>query len=172
MLTLISLILVLIGCANWLCIGLLQFDFVAGIFGSQANIFSRIVYVVIGVAAAIVVINLIKNKGKLTFNMKKLKKENIKKEPALISESSNDMSRDNYNRNQNLQNQSYASNQNNKTYSSSQTCENRNQMEASSDMGEQNHPNSPLNDFNNSSSCKDCDRDNCDCNNNRNNNQV
>ena len=169
MLTLISLILVLVGCANWLCIGLLQFDFVAGIFGSQANIFSRIVYVVIGVAAAIVVINLIKNKGKLTFNMKKLKKDNFKKEPALISESSNDMARDNYSRNQsqNSQSESYANNQNNELYSSNRNYENRNQMEVSNDMGRQNHPNSPLNDFNNSNSCKDCNKDNCDCNNNR-----
>lgn len=170
MLTLISFILVLVGCANWLCIGLLQFDFVAGIFGSQANIFSRIVYVVIGVAAAIVVVNLIKNKGKLTFNMKKLKKENFKKEPALISESSNDMARDEYRQNQNMQSDSRTNIQNDKQYVSNSNYENRNNMEVSSDTGNQNHPNSPLNDFNNSHSCKDCNKDNCDCN-NRNNNQ-
>ena len=170
MLTLISFILVLVGCANWLCIGLLQFDFVAGIFGSQANIFSRIVYVVIGVAAAIVVVNLIKNKGKLTFNMKKLKKENFKKEPAFISESSNDMARDEYRQNQNMQSDSRTNIQNDKQYVSNSNYENRNNMEVSSDMGNQNHSNSPLNDFNNSHSCKDCNKDNCDCN-NRNNNQ-
>lgn len=71
MLSITSFILVLVGCANWLTIGLLQFDFVAGLFGSQSNIFSRIVYVLIGVAAVIMVVNLIKNKGKLFFKIKK-----------------------------------------------------------------------------------------------------
>lgn len=166
MITLISLILVLVGCANWLCIGLLQFDFVAGIFGSQANIFSRIVYVIIGVGAAIVVINLIKNKGKLTFNFKKLKKESFKKEPALIPETGNDMSRQNNNQNyqtmRNNTNQSYNT-ETNKTNQSNEISNNRNQMEASTDTHSQSH--SPLNDFNNSHSCKDCNKDNCDCNN-------
>ena len=72
MLALISLILVLVGCANWLTIGLLQFDFVAGLFGSQSNIFSRIVYVIVGVASIILTVNIIKNKGKIAFNFKKL----------------------------------------------------------------------------------------------------
>jgi len=50
MFTLISFILVIIGSINWLCIGLLQYDFVAGLFGSQSNVFSRIVYAIIGLA--------------------------------------------------------------------------------------------------------------------------
>lgn len=79
MLTLISFLVTIVGCANWLTIGLLQFDFVAGLFGSQSNIFSRIVYVLVGVAAAILVVNLIKNKGKITFNLKKMKKEKNQK---------------------------------------------------------------------------------------------
>lgn len=86
MLTLISFILLLIGSANWLTIGLLQFDFVAGLFGSQSNIFSRIVYVLIGVGAIITSINLIKNKGKLTFNFKKLKLAKEKEEPETVAE--------------------------------------------------------------------------------------
>lgn len=73
MFALISLLVVLVGCANWLTIGLLQFDFVAGLFGSQSNIFSRIVYVIVGVCAIILTINIIKNKGKIGFNFKKLK---------------------------------------------------------------------------------------------------
>ena len=44
MLSFISFVLVCIGSLNWFSIGLLQYDFVAGIFGSQANIFSRLVY--------------------------------------------------------------------------------------------------------------------------------
>ena len=75
MLTLISFLVTLVGCANWLTIGLLQFDFVAGLFGSQSNIFSRIVYVLVGVAAGVLVVNLIKNKGRISFNLKKMKKE-------------------------------------------------------------------------------------------------
>ena len=136
MLALISFILVLIGCFNWLCIGILQFDFVAGIFGSQANIFSRIVYFVIGVAAIIVCANLIKNKGKLTFNLKKLKKENFKKEPVFVPESSNDMA-------QNHNNQSATYYKNNTEVSNS--ISDRNQTEASNDMA--NNPNSPLHNF-------------------------
>lgn len=85
MLTLISFILLLIGSANWLTIGLLQFDFVAGLFGSQSNIFSRIIYVLIGVGAIITSINLIKNKGKLTFNFKKLKLVKEKEEPETLA---------------------------------------------------------------------------------------
>lgn len=73
MLTLISLLLVLIGSTNWFCIGLLQFDFVAGLFGSQSSIFSRIVYFLIGVGAIYMTYTLIKNKGKLKFNFKRLK---------------------------------------------------------------------------------------------------
>ncbi len=80
MLSFISLIVVLVGCANWLTIGLLQFDFVAGLFGSQSNIFSRIIYVVVGVAAVIMVVNLIKNKGKLVFKNKSKQTKNIKEQ--------------------------------------------------------------------------------------------
>lgn len=84
MIALISFILVLVGCANWLTIGILQFDFVAGLFGSQANIFSRIVYFVIGIASIIVTINLIKNKGKLTFNLKKINKQTMEQNPVFV----------------------------------------------------------------------------------------
>ncbi len=73
MITLIAFLLVLVGGANWLTIGLLQFDFVAGLFGSQSNIFSRIVYVLVGIGTIIITVNVIKNKGKLTFNFRKLK---------------------------------------------------------------------------------------------------
>jgi len=105
MLTLFALILVLIGCANWLTIGLLQFDFVAGLFGSQSNIFSRIVYVIVGVAAVVLTINIIKNKGKLAFNFKKLKigkKSEPKRRLATAkAESSEDFSKDDFNEERN-----------------------------------------------------------------------
>ena len=71
MLTFFSLLLVLIGSLNWLSIGVLQFDFVAGIFGSQANIFSRLIYTIIGIGAVVFTVVLIKNKGKVRFSLKK-----------------------------------------------------------------------------------------------------
>lgn len=92
MLALFSLILVLVGCANWLCIGLLQFDFVAGLFGSQSNIFSRIVYVIVGVAAIVLTINIIKNKGRIGFDFKKMG-ENKQHKPAVQMEASHDNSK-------------------------------------------------------------------------------
>lgn len=45
-----ALVLVIIGAINWLLVGLFQFDLVASLFGGQAAIVSRIVYVVIGLA--------------------------------------------------------------------------------------------------------------------------
>lgn len=94
MFILITFLLVLLGCANWLTIGLLQFDFVAGLFGSQSNIFSRIVYVIIGVSAVVIVINVIKNKGRIGFNFKKFKLK--KSTEPLNQESSSDFSKSNY----------------------------------------------------------------------------
>ena len=80
MLGLISFIVVIIGAINWFCIGLLQFDFVAGLFGSQSSIFSRIVYIAVGLGALILLFNLIENKGKIKFNFKKkqIKNEEVK----------------------------------------------------------------------------------------------
>ena len=68
--TLICLGLLLIGGINWLSIGFLQFDFVAGLFGSQASIFSRIIYTIIGIAGLFFAFVVIKNSRKL--NMKAL----------------------------------------------------------------------------------------------------
>lgn len=75
MLAFISFLLVCIGSLNWFTIGLLQYDFVAGLFGSQANIFSRLVYALVGVASIVVIFNLIKNKGKFVISFKKANKE-------------------------------------------------------------------------------------------------
>lgn len=75
MLSLISFILVSIGCINWFSIGILQFDFVAGIFGSQSNIFSRLIYTLVGIASIIVIANFITNKGKFVVSFKKANKE-------------------------------------------------------------------------------------------------
>lgn len=66
--------LLCLGGINWLMIGGLQYDFVAGIFGTQANIFSRIIYVIIGVASVYILFVTIFSKGKLKlFGYKKKK---------------------------------------------------------------------------------------------------
>lgn len=65
MLKITAFILTIIGCINWLGIGMLQYDFVAGLFGTQANIFSRIIYTLVGVSAIYLTCVIIANKGKL-----------------------------------------------------------------------------------------------------------
>lgn len=51
MLDKIALSLLIIGGINWGSIGLFQFDIVAWICGGQTGIISRIIYVVVGLAA-------------------------------------------------------------------------------------------------------------------------
>jgi len=46
----ISLILTIIGAVNWGLVGLAKFDLVAWIFGGQTALFSRIIYVLVGLA--------------------------------------------------------------------------------------------------------------------------
>ena len=77
MTVLISFILVIIGGLNWLLISLFKYDLVAGMFGSQAAIASRIVYGLVGLAALILIAAAIKMKGALnvsgrTYNDEKL----------------------------------------------------------------------------------------------------
>lgn len=50
MLDRIALIIVTIGAINWGSIGLFKFDIVAWLFGGQAAIMSRIVYVIVALA--------------------------------------------------------------------------------------------------------------------------
>lgn len=46
----IALLLVIVGALNWLLVGLFNFDLVAGLFGGQTSMLSRIVYTLVGVA--------------------------------------------------------------------------------------------------------------------------
>lgn len=72
MFRLFAFILTILGGLNWLMIGSLQYDFVAGIFGTQSNVFSRIVYVIIGAMSMYIMGATILNRGKLKlFNYKK-----------------------------------------------------------------------------------------------------
>lgn len=72
----ISFIVLILGGLNWMSIGLLQYDFVAGFFGTQASIFSRLVYIAIGVCCLVILFNMLKNKGKvILFSRKKHKND-------------------------------------------------------------------------------------------------
>ena len=51
MLDKIALTLLVIGGLNWGSIGIFQFDLVAFIGGGQTGIFSRIIYIIVGLAA-------------------------------------------------------------------------------------------------------------------------
>lgn len=51
MLDKIALTLLVIGGLNWASIGIFQFDLVAWICGGQTGLISRIVYIVVGLAA-------------------------------------------------------------------------------------------------------------------------
>lgn len=65
-----------LGGINWLMIGALQYDFIAGFFGTQANIFSRLIYVAIGVMSVYILAVTVFSKGKLKlFNYKKKKSQ-------------------------------------------------------------------------------------------------
>ncbi len=75
MITIIAFLLTLIGSANWLMIGLLQYDFVAGIFGYQASILSRIIYIIVGASSLFLVFKLVKGKGTLNILSKRNKKD-------------------------------------------------------------------------------------------------
>ena len=70
----VTLMIVVAGALNWFCIGVFQFDIIAGIFGTQSHFFSRFVYTVIGLAGFwILLVSLVK-KGQLTLWKRKTKK--------------------------------------------------------------------------------------------------
>lgn len=77
----IMYMIVQIGAINWLCIGLFQFDFIAGIFGSQAHFVSRFLYMIIGLAGVYMLIYGLVKKGNLNLmgNTPKEKKDSKKK---------------------------------------------------------------------------------------------
>ena len=83
MFNLIMFLIVEVGALDWLCIGLFQFDFIAGLFGSQAHFVSRFLYVIVGLAAVYLLIYASAKKGKMDFAInlpKKEKKEKSKEE--------------------------------------------------------------------------------------------
>lgn len=88
MFTIISFLLSTIGCINWLMIGFFQYDFIAGIFGFQASILSRVFYILFGLASLVLVFKLIKGKGTIAVFSRRNKKnleKNMEKAGAKLS---------------------------------------------------------------------------------------
>ena len=75
MITFLAFLITLAGSIDWLLIGLLQYDFIAGFFGFQASLFSRMFYILYGVAAIYLVIRIIVNKGTFKIFERKKKKQ-------------------------------------------------------------------------------------------------
>jgi len=72
MLNFFCILILIIGGLNWASIGFLQYDFVAGFFGTQASIFSRLIYVIIGLATLYFIFMTFKYKGNVKlFDRKK-----------------------------------------------------------------------------------------------------
>lgn len=75
-----TFILTCLGGINWLMIGALQYDFVAGIFGMQANVFSRLIYVIIGISSVYILVITTFSKGRLKLIGYKKKKPEKKED--------------------------------------------------------------------------------------------
>ena len=75
MITFICFLITIFGCINWLSIGMLQYDIIAGFFGTQSSMFSRLVYIAFGFASLWMVVMAFKHKGKIHIFKNKLEKE-------------------------------------------------------------------------------------------------
>ena len=84
MLTFIAFILTMFGSINWLLIGLLQYDFIAGLFGFQASMFSRVFYILFGIGAVYFAIRILVNKGSVKIFERKQKKSEVG-QPAIVN---------------------------------------------------------------------------------------
>lgn len=65
MLNLVCILILVAGGLNWASIGFLQYDFIAGFFGTQASIFSRLIYIIIGMATIYFIYMAFKYKGNI-----------------------------------------------------------------------------------------------------------
>ena len=85
MLGLFAFLIVILGSINWLMIGLLQYDFVAGWFGYQGSIFSRLIYIFIGVCSFVLVFKAFKDRGKINLiNFRKKEKRETEREEDFV----------------------------------------------------------------------------------------
>lgn len=62
---LISFIIMSIGGLNWLSVGIFQFDIIASIFGSSANVVSRVLYILVGIATLYLIYVAIVERGRI-----------------------------------------------------------------------------------------------------------
>lgn len=94
MFTILAFLLSTAGSINWLMIGLFQYDFIAGIFGLQASILSRLCYILFGFSCFVLVFKLIKGKGAISVfskrNTKDLEKNMAKMQSKLNVEASSE----------------------------------------------------------------------------------
>ena len=94
MFTILAFLLSTAGSINWLMIGLFQYDFIAGIFGLQASILSRLCYILFGFSCFVLVLKLIKGKGAISVfskrNTKDLEKNMAKMQSKLNVEASSE----------------------------------------------------------------------------------
>ncbi|MBE7075425.1 MAG: DUF378 domain-containing protein [Clostridiales bacterium] len=65
MMNLVAILILIIGGLNWASIGFLQYDFIAGFFGTQASIFSRLIYICVGLATLYFIFMIFKYKGRI-----------------------------------------------------------------------------------------------------------
>ena len=63
MINLVCILILIAGGLNWASIGFLQYDFIAGFFGTQASIFSRLIYIIIGIASIYFIFMIFKYRG-------------------------------------------------------------------------------------------------------------
>ena len=87
MINLLVVLILIVGGLNWASIGFLQYDFIAGYFGTQASIFSRLVYIVIGIATIYFIFMCFKYKGRIKLIDRKQKEsytnEDVEKKDIL-----------------------------------------------------------------------------------------
>lgn len=102
MLAFFCFLITIIGSLNWLCIGFFQFDFVAGLFGTQSSIFSRLIYIIIGFASVFLTYAVIRYKGRLTIKKNKNQDQVLmNKQPLPDGVASNNLIQSNENQNSN-----------------------------------------------------------------------
>ena len=96
MITFLAFLITLAGSVNWLLIGLLQYDFVAGMFGYQASLFSRLCYILVGVAAMYLIIRIVANRGTFKIYERRKKRQQNSQYYSSFNESNHENSNDDY----------------------------------------------------------------------------
>ncbi|MFQ6749603.1 MAG: DUF378 domain-containing protein, partial [Clostridia bacterium] len=84
MLKFFAFIFMWLGSLNWFFISAFQYDFVAGFFGTQSSLFSRVIYFVIGMAGFVMFFEAIKSRGKINLIQRPIKR--ILPTPKKVSE--------------------------------------------------------------------------------------